>query len=117
MKNSNKKLSDVQWVMKDYDLDSCKMIAKWLSRHIKLHEIDFTAIHATIEDIGLSNRASNVLKANEITSLQNLLILASDGYNIQYLKGSGAAVTKEIQQKVLKFQNTYIFKAKKLPML
>ena|SRR2546430_11237247 len=117
MKNRDLELSKVQWTMQDYDLDSCKMIAKWLYRHIKLHEIDFTTLDASIEDIGLSNRAYNVLKVNSILSLQELLILASQGHSIRLLKGAGYAVTKEIQEKVLKFQNTYIFKSKNANML
>lgn len=117
MKKRNHALSEVQWTMRDYDLDSCKMIAKWLSRHIKLHETDFTAIDASIEDIGLSNKAYNVLKVNSIMSLQELMILASKGHSIRLLKGAGSTVTKEIQEKVLKFQNTYILKSKNVNML
>jgi DNA-directed RNA polymerase alpha subunit len=78
-----------------------------------LHETDFTAINATIEDIGLSNRAYNVLIVNGIHSVQQLLIMASDGHRIKFLKGAGPTVANEIQQKLLKFQNTHIFKGKK----
>ena len=114
MENRNLKLSRVQWEMQDYDLNTCKMVAEWLNGHIKLYEADFTDISATIEDIGLSKRAYNVLKQNGIVSLQELLILVSKGASIQYLKGAGAAVTQEIKEKVLKFENSVIFKSKKL---
>ena len=117
METRNLILSRVQWVMQDYDLDNCKMVAKWLMRHIKLHETDFSDIKANIEDIGLSNRAKNVLKANGITSIQELLVLVSNGHGIQILKGAGTSVTKEIEQKVLRFQNDIIFKAKKVKSL
>ena len=114
MKQSARELSNVQWTMQDYDLDSYKRIAKWLYRHIKLHEIDFTTLEVTIDDIGLSDRAYHVLQQNGIVSLQQLLILTSQGHSIRLLKGAGKNVTKEIQEKVLKFQNTYIFNNKNI---
>jgi DNA-directed RNA polymerase alpha subunit len=114
MEIKNFKLSNVQWAMQDYDLDSCKMVAQWLARHIKLQETDFANVNATIGDLGLSNRANNVLKINGINSLKELLILASKGHHIQLLKGAGATVTKEIEQKLHKFQNSHIFRSKKL---
>lgn len=106
------RLGHVQLTMFEYDLDTCKFIAKWLSRHIKLHEMDFTTLDASIADIGLSNRAYNVLQQNNITTLQQLLILASNPHHIRMLKGAGHVLTHEINEKVLKFQNTYIFKDK-----
>jgi DNA-directed RNA polymerase alpha subunit len=113
METRNVILSRVQWVMQDYDLVNCKMVAKWLAMHIKLRETDFTDIKANIEDIGLSNRAKNVLKTNGILTMQELLILVSNRYSIQFLKGAGTAVTREIEKKVLTFQHSIIFKPKK----
>jgi len=116
MKNRDHQLSNVQWTRQDYDLDSYKFVAKWLFRHIKLHEMDFTTINARIEDIGLSNRATTVLKENNITSLQELLILASNPHHIRVLKGAGRIVTQEIVEKTLDFQNTHIFKDNNVQM-
>lgn len=116
MKKTDLELSKVQWTMQDYDLDSCKMIAQWIYRHIKLHETDFTMLDAGIKDICLSNRAYNVLKENGIVSLQELLILTSQEHRIRLLKGAGKTVTNEIEEKVRKFQNTHIFKSKNIPI-
>jgi len=117
MENRNIKLSRIQWEMQDYDLESCKIVAEWLNGHIKLYETDFSSISASIEDIGLSKRAYNVLKENGIVSLQELFILVSNRHSIQLLKGAGEAVTAEITQKVLKFENSLIFKSKTLNVL
>ncbi|OQP44970.1 hypothetical protein A4D02_09305 [Niastella koreensis] len=102
--------------MHDSDLANYKMVANWLYRHIKLHEMDFSIIDANIEDIGLSGRAYNVLKENDIKSLQELLILVSNGHSIRVLKGAGKTVTKEIEEKVLKFQHAHIFKDRNVNM-
>jgi DNA-directed RNA polymerase alpha subunit len=109
-------LWNVQLTMHNFNLASHKFVATWLSRHIQLHEMDFTVIDARIEDIGLSNRAYNVLKQNNVTSLQQLLILVSDGFSIPLLKGSGKIIADEIKRKALTFQNTHIFKDKNLHM-
>jgi DNA-directed RNA polymerase alpha subunit len=112
MKSREHRLWHIQITMHEYDLDSRKFVAKWLLKLIKLQEMDFTTINAGIEDIGLSNRAYNVLKENNVTSLQQLLILVADGVSIPVLKGAGKIVAQEIEKKALQFQNTYIFKDK-----
>jgi DNA-directed RNA polymerase alpha subunit len=116
MKSREHRLWHIQITMHEYDLDSRKFVAKWLLRLIKLQEMDFTTINAGIEDIGLSNRAYNVLKENNITSLQQLLILVADGVSIPVLKGAGKIVAQEIEKKALQFQDTYIFNDKNAHM-
>lgn len=118
MRRSKKhhQLWNVQLTMHTYDVDTCKLVARWLSRYIKIHEIDFTQIDAGLADLGLSNRAQNVLKQNKVTTLKQLLILLSDGISIPLLKGAGKVVASEIEKKALTFQNTYIFKDKAVYM-
>jgi DNA-directed RNA polymerase alpha subunit len=110
MKNRNLELSRAQWIIRTFDLESCKMLNSWLTKYIKLLEADVSQINKTIKDIGLSNRAYNVLKVNGIDSIQQLLIVSNDWNNIRALKGAGRIVVKEIQEKVGEFQNTYVFK-------
>ena len=116
MRSKEYQLWSVQATMHEFNLDSYKMVAKWLLRQIKLHEMDFTTIDAKIEDIDLSTRAYNVLKENKITSLQQLLILVSDGISIRLLKGAGKTIANEIEKKVLEFQHTHILKDKNINM-
>jgi DNA-directed RNA polymerase alpha subunit len=110
MKNRNLQVSRAQWIIKTFDLESCKMLSTWLTRYIKLLEADVSQINKTIKDIGLSNRAYNVLKLNGIDSIQQLMMISQDWDNIRVLKGAGQIVVKEIQQKVGEFQNTYLLK-------
>lgn len=110
MKNKELEISGIQRCILDMDLDSCKTLSKWLSRHIKLYETDVTKINKTLNDVGFSKRAYNVLKNNGIESIFQLNVLSSDWAKLQSLKGAGPTTAKEIRRKIFEFQNLYIFR-------
>jgi DNA-directed RNA polymerase alpha subunit len=101
-----------QYALRDFDVDGLKQLSKWLNRQIKLMETDITKYKKTLEDLGLSNRAYNVLKNNGIDTIQKLHQKSLKEDNIRLLKGAGNQVTKEIMEKIRAFHNTYIFKMK-----
>jgi len=113
IKNREHQVSSMKWQIRDFDLEGYKLLAKWLSRQIKILETDVRKYNITLEDIGLSNRAYNVLKNNGIDTLYQLNKLSVNWDNIFMLKGAGRLVCAEIRQKLSEFQNRYIFKGKR----
>jgi DNA-directed RNA polymerase alpha subunit len=100
MSIENSKISFVQRELYSFDLDSCKLIAKWLNHRIKILEIDLSVYKKNIQDIGLSTRTFNVLQKNGIYTIQELVKAAGNWDNIRSLKGVGPIVEAEIRKKV-----------------
>jgi DNA-directed RNA polymerase alpha subunit len=96
----NNKISLIQKELCSIDLDSCKLIAKWLNKRIELLEIDLSVYDKNIRDLGFSTRTLNVLQNNEIYTIQELVKASDNWNNIRILKGVGPFVESEIQKKV-----------------
>jgi DNA-directed RNA polymerase alpha subunit len=111
MKNRKLEITRAQWLIKTFDLQSCKMLSHWLTGHIKLLEMDVSRFDKSIKEIGLSTRAYNVLRFNGIDSLKELIVISYDLDNIRILKGAGVKVVKEIREKVHEFKDTYASQA------
>ena len=107
MISTNGEISLVQRTIRTFDLDSCKLIASWLTEHIKTLELDISVFNKSIQQLGLSTRALNVLKINGIHTIQQLVKISADRNNIRKLKGAGEIVVSEIQQKVTSLQKEY----------
>ncbi|OQP48040.1 hypothetical protein A4H97_29835 [Niastella yeongjuensis] len=109
-KNSKLQVLKVKESLRDFDLESCKIIAQWLSNHIKLLQADEKAFKITLEDMGLSNRAYNVIKKNGIDTIHQLHKLSLNEDNIKVLVGAGPLVSAEILRTMRALQNKYILK-------
>ncbi len=107
MISTNSQVAIVQKTIRTFDLDSCKLIASWLTEHIKALELDMSVFNKKIQQLGLSTRALNVLKINGILTIQQLIDISADWDNIRKLKGAGEIIVSEIQQKVTSLQKEY----------
>jgi DNA-directed RNA polymerase alpha subunit len=108
MISTNTQISLVQRTLRTFDLDSCKLIASWLTEHMKTLELDISVFNKKIQQLGLSTRALNVLKINGIHTIQQLIEVSADWDNIRKLKGAGEIIVSEIQKKVTSLQKEYI---------
>jgi DNA-directed RNA polymerase alpha subunit len=90
----------VQRNIQQFDLKQCKLLASWLATHIRTLEIDRKMYKISIQQLHLSKRAFNVLRADGIFTIGQLLAKSVDWDDIRVLKGAGEKVVKEIQEKV-----------------
>jgi DNA-directed RNA polymerase alpha subunit len=97
-------LSKIQMTISSMSLSHCKLIYSWLENRIKQLENDMALYNMTIQDLGLSTRAYNILRANKIDTINQLLTLTSDWNNARMLTGVGATILKEMQQKISEIQ-------------
>jgi DNA-directed RNA polymerase alpha subunit len=90
----------IQRNMQHFDLNKCKMLADWLAARIHMMEIDKKQYKTSIHELQLSPRTANVLLANDIITIGELLNKAVNWDEIRVLKGAGAKVQAELQEKV-----------------
>lgn len=90
----------VQRNIQHFDVKQCKLLANWLAAHIDALEIDKKMFQENIQQLHLSARAGNVLKANGILTIGQLLTKCVNWDEIKILKGAGEKVVQEIQEKV-----------------
>lgn len=100
---TNSKISFIPKLLYSLDLNSCKLIADWLNNHIKILEIEHWVYDKNLQHVGLSVRTFNVLKKNEIYTIQELIKTSANWDNIKKLKGVGPFVEAEIKKKVIEY--------------
>ena len=98
MSTQKSKISLIQKELCSFDLDTCKLIAKWLNKRIKVLEIDLLVNDKNIQNLGFSTRALNALQNNGINTLQELVKASGNWDNIRMLKGVGPFVEAEIRK-------------------
>lgn len=91
----------VQRSIQHFDLTKCQILAEWLADHIEAMQIDKKKYKVSINQLNLSVRANNVLRANNIVTVGMLLSKAVNWDDIRVLKGAGEKVVREIQEKVI----------------
>jgi len=94
----------VQKTIQHFDVKRCRLIANWLSEHIQLLEVDQQLYKISIHQLRLSTRTYNVLQANKINSIGQLLKSSADWDNLKKLKGAGDKVLHEIKEKLTQVQ-------------
>ena len=110
MINNARKISLIQKRLWSFDLESCRLISNWLSHHIKTFEVDIPVINENIQELGFSTRAYNVLKANGIYTIRQLVDASANWDNIRILKGVGKTVEEEIHKKVIDIRKNKLLK-------
>jgi DNA-directed RNA polymerase alpha subunit len=98
-------ISYLQKVIQNLDVNHCKVIANWLTNYIKTFEVEDELHKIHIRQLGLSARTYNVLHANNINTIGQLVKLSADWDNIRILKGAGDKVLNEIKQKLAQLQS------------
>jgi DNA-directed RNA polymerase alpha subunit len=73
MSTQKSKISLTQMELCSFDLDTCKLIAKWLNERIKVLENDLLVNDQNIQNLGFSTRALNALQNNAINTIQELI--------------------------------------------
>lgn len=86
--------------LRSLDVQKCKLIATWLSEHIKMLENHNGIYNKSIQQLSLSSRTQKVLKRNNIDTIGSLIQRASNWDNIRILKGAGEKVLNELDQKI-----------------
>jgi DNA-directed RNA polymerase alpha subunit len=90
----------IQRNMQHFDLNKCKILADWLAARIHMMEIDKKQYKTSIHELQLSARTTNVLFANNIITVGELLMKAVNWDEIRVLKGAGDKVLAELREKV-----------------
>jgi len=98
MKNNDPEITAIKKAIRALDLRACKYFAAWLSEHIRLLEINSQRSDKSIKELGLSQRAYNVLTSYGIHSIDQLL--AMDWDDVKIMKGAGNVVVEEIRKKI-----------------
>lgn len=90
----------LQKTLQHFDVERCRLIARWLSEHIQTLETDKQLYRTSIRQLNLSTRTFNILQYNNINTVADLIKLAADPDNIKQLKGAGRKVMSEINEKL-----------------
>ena len=90
----------IQRSVQNFDIGKCKLLAAWLAEHIENMDIDRQKFKMSINQLNLSVRTHNVLRANNIITIGELLYKAVNWDNIRVLKGAGEKVVRELQETV-----------------
>ena len=98
MKNNDPEISAIKKAIRALDLQACRHLASWLAEHIRLLEINSQRSNKSIKELGLSQRAYNVLTSYGIRTIHQLL--AIDWDDVKIMKGAGNVVVEEIQKKI-----------------
>lgn len=104
MQKQDHDIQRVQIIIQHFDVKKCKLISSWLSDYIKSLEVDEALFKISLQQLHLSNRTFNVLQANNINSIGQLMKRSSDWDNIKKLRGAGDKVQHEIREKVTQVQ-------------
>ena len=94
----------IQRSIQHFDITRCKILAEWLAAHIDAMEIDKKKFKMSINQLNLSVRTHNVLRANSIVTVGELLYKSVNWDNIRVLKGAGEKVLRELQEKVIELR-------------